>query len=309
MVLISPSKTSIPLELKILKYLQPRMQFSAAQKLHYNNLKKGYEGEQKFHDILDKNLSSDYLIINDLRLKNNQTEFQIDTLLIGNNKIYPLEVKNYEGDFYIRKESWYSISSGNEIRNPLHQLKRSELLLQNILQQTRFNFLIESYIIFINSEFYLYRAALDLPIIFPPQINRFIKELNSISFKQTAQHKGLATYLADQHISRSSYEQLPEYNYDSLKKGIICASCSLFLEPYNYKNFVCNRCGYEEDIQSAIKRSVIEYATLFPNRKITTNAIYEWCHTIKSKKTIRRILKKHLTPVGNGRRTYYTFKK
>src|SRR5690625_1679348 len=197
MIPISHHTPAPPMELHILHLLYSRMNLSASERRQYENLHKGYKGEQKLHDLLHKQLSPDYLVVNDLLLKSNNTEFQIDTLLIGQNKIYPLEVKNYEGDFYIQKDNWYSVSSGNEIRNPLHQLKRSELLLQKFLQHIEVDFSIEPYLIFINPEFYLYQATLDLPIIFPTQVNRFIQQLNTISFNQTGHQQDLAKHLTD----------------------------------------------------------------------------------------------------------------
>lgn len=297
----------LPRELKILKYIHPRMNLSGTQQSSFHRLRKGYEGEQIFINMLEKSLATNYLIINDCLLKINNTEFQVDTLLIGQNTIYLLEIKNFEGDFYIQNSNWYSASYNTEIRNPLHQLKRSELLLQEFLRRQGFKFSIESYIIFINPEFYLYEAPLGIPTIFPTQINRFIKKLNSISFHQSVLHKDLAKALKKYNLSRSAFERLPKYKYENLNKGIVCKSCSHYLKTFNYMELICNECNSLENTEVAVKRSIIEFTTLFPNKKITTNIIHEWCRVIKSKKTIRRILKKHLSPVGTGRHTYYIF--
>lgn len=136
--------TSPPLirELKILTYIQPRMNLSATQQANLHRLCKGYEGEKAFIHILEKELSADYLIVNDCLFKINNREFQIDTLLIGENTIYLLEIKNYKDDFYIQNNNWYSAASNNEIRNPLHQLKRSKLSLEFFLRQHGFNLLL-----------------------------------------------------------------------------------------------------------------------------------------------------------------------
>jgi|GEM_PF-531402 len=294
--------------LQILQLLYPRMNLSATERRQYENLNKGYKGEQKLLDLLQKQLSTDYLLINDLLLKSNHTEFQIDTLLIGKDTIYPLEVKNYEGDFYIRDDNWYVASSGNEIRNPLLQLKRSEFLIRHLLQHARFRFSIKPSIVFINQAFTLYQAPLNLPVIFPTQIQHYIKRLNTNSFKQMEKHRRLAKYFIDHHLPQSSHEKLPIYEYEALKKGILCKSCSIFLPSFNYKKIICKRCGCEEDVESAVMRSILEFITLFPNRRITTNDIHEWCHIIESKKRIRRILIKNFIPVGKGRYTYYVFK-
>lgn len=294
-----------PLELTALSYVQPRMNLSNVDRVRLRNLRKGYEGERKLYAMLEENLPPNYLILTDLLLKQHQTEFQIDLLLIGNDTLYPLEVKNYEGDYVIQGDNWYAAQSQHEIRNPLHQLKRSELLLQQFLKTTSFRFSVESHIIFVNPAFSLYQAPLDIPAIFPTQINQFIKRLQSSPFNQTARHQELAAYLTNQNLARSSREKLPDYHYEKLRKGIVCASCTQFMERVNRKYVICRSCEQTETTEFAVKRSISEFTTLFPNKKITTRIIHEWCGIIESKKVIQRILKKYYRPIGVKNHTYY----
>ncbi|RKJ31516.1 NERD domain-containing protein, partial [Butyricicoccus sp. 1XD8-22] len=106
-------------ELLILDSLSKRMNLSDQDKLYYLNLTKGYEGELIF-DSLTEDLAEEYLILNDLLLSFNKTTFQIDSLMIGLNKAYFYEVKNYEGDFYYESEKIYK-KPKTEITNPLNQ--------------------------------------------------------------------------------------------------------------------------------------------------------------------------------------------
>jgi hypothetical protein len=63
---------------------------------------------------------------------------------------------------------------------------------------------------------------------------------------------------------------------------------------------VCNECGCKELVASAVMRSVEELTLLFPNRKISTNDIHEWCRVVESKKRISRILGRNFKIVGVG---------
>jgi len=54
-------------------------------------------------------------------------------------------------------------------------------------------------------------------------------------------------------------------------------------------------------------RTVEEFALLFPERKITTSAIYEWCASMIPKRRIRYILLKNMMLVKNGKYSYYVF--
>jgi hypothetical protein len=141
------------LELKIMRSLNVRMKLETKEENYYLNLEKGYEGEQKF-DKWTENFSDNCLVLNDLLLEYNNTIFQIDSLIISSNTIYLFEVKNYEGDFFIEADRWYSLSK-TEIKNPLHQLQRNESLFRRLLQDLGFNISIEPYPIFVNPEFQL----------------------------------------------------------------------------------------------------------------------------------------------------------
>ena len=169
------------IELQILRSLNSRMGLSDKEKQHYFNLKKGYEGELMF-DALTEKLQCDCLILNDLLLKMNQTIFQIDTIIIFPETIYLFEVKNFEGDFYYEEDRLYK-KPKSEISNPLIQLSRSESLFRRLLHHYGFNIAIDASVVFINSEFTLYQTPLNQPLIFPTQLNRYFKKINTTSSK------------------------------------------------------------------------------------------------------------------------------
>ncbi|GLB59644.1 nuclease-related domain-containing protein [Cytobacillus sp. NCCP-133] len=136
-------------ELKIFRYLYRRLKLSEKDVNRFWNLEKGFSGELQFDRMLQEG-PSDWIILNGLLLESNNTMFQIDTLLIAGGTIYVFEVKNYEGDYYIENERWYSLLSKSEIKNPLLQLQRSETLLRGLLKELGFNLIIKSHLVFIN---------------------------------------------------------------------------------------------------------------------------------------------------------------
>ncbi|WP_066063913.1 nuclease-related domain-containing protein [Neobacillus soli] len=291
-------------ELIIMRFLNTRMVLSTKDKKRYSNLEKGYQGEVRF-DQLTANLQNDLYIINDLCLEFNNSEFQIDTLIISQETIYPFEVKNYEGAYYYESESFYSKLTKEEIKNPLDQLKRSSSLLRPLLKKLGIFLPIEGQVVFVNPGFTLYQAPLNAPIIYPTQLITHMGKLNKTPSKLNSRHKKLADQLISMHQSESRYSQFPSYKYEQLKKGLTCSGCHSFAILVGEKKLVCEKCGCEEDIESAVLRSVKELKLLFPDRKITTNGIYEWCNVIASKKIIRRILMANLTSVGMRHLRYF----
>ena len=70
-----------------------------------------------------------------------------------------------------------------KLANPLVQLSRSESLFRRLLHHYGFNITIDASVVFINSEFTLYQTPLNQPLIFPTQLNRYIKRFNTTSSK------------------------------------------------------------------------------------------------------------------------------
>lgn len=270
------------LELVTLSLLEPRMKLEQKDKHHYFNLTKGYDGEIVFDGFI-KNITTGNLVLSDLLLENNNTTFQIDSLVITQGIIYQFEVKNYEGDYFYEGERLKRIK-GEEISDPIIQLKRSETLLRQLLKSHGFNYSLESYIVFINPEFTFYQAPLNQPIIFHSQLNRFINNVNNKNSKLNSSHTQLAEKLKSLHLSESPFSRLPSFEYSQLKKGIICTSCHKIIKNQQSYYLICSKCGAKENAETAILRNIEDYRLLFPNNKISTNTIHDWCGDIFPKK-------------------------
>ncbi|MEI3613875.1 nuclease-related domain-containing protein [Pseudogracilibacillus sp. SO30301A] len=301
------SKPRKSLELQILSHVNPRMDLAPPDRKNLHNLEKGYEGERKFFHLLQNELHSKCIRLYDLLLESNQTEFQIDNLLLYQNTVIMNEVKNFEGDFFIKDDKWYAVDSRKEIRNPILQLQRSEYLLRQLLQQIGVPFQVEAYLVFVNPEFTLYRAPYDKSLIFPTQLKRYIQKLNQTPSKLTMRHTNLAEELVALHLPNSSRERLPEYHYDQLRKGIVCSKCNGFVERLTVGSLYCQKCRLQEHVDTAVIRSISEFHLLFPDKRITPTKIFNWCNKIISQKSIRRILKKNMLLVGEGRGAHYKY--
>ncbi|WP_053364396.1 nuclease-related domain-containing protein [Bacillus sp. FJAT-27251] len=293
-----------PPELTILRVLNKRMELPEDEKLYYFKLKKGYEGEQYFDSLLLQSLKGERLILNDLLFKFDNTLFQIDSLIISQHTVHTFELKHHEGDYHFENDDFHS-SSGKKMKNPVHQLNRSETLFRNMLNNLGCQLPLEPKLVFTHPEFFLYQAPRDLAIIYHPQLNRFLKKFNSKPSKLNAWHTKLAEKLVAAHIPKSPYSQIPDFSYEKLKKGTTCSSCNSFFVGDEGKKLVCKDCGCEEDIESAVLRSVKEFQVLFPERKVTTGVVWEWCGVIESRKKIRRILISGLVLKHHGRFSYF----
>lgn len=291
-------------ELLKFRSLNARSTLSTKEKKHYMHLEKGYQGEVMF-DQLTAKLENDLYILNGLYLEYNNAACQIDSLIISQETIYPFEIKNFEGDYLYELERFYFLPAKEEIKNPLDQLRRSNSLLRPLLKKQGINLPVEGSVTFVNPGFTLYQAPLNAPIIYPTQLHQLMKKLNQTPSKLNGRHKKLADQLLAMHLVDSPYAWKPIYTYGRLKKGILCPRCYTFMISFDNKKLVCSKCGCEDSVNSAVLRSVKELKVLFPDMKITTNGIYEWCGSIGSPKVVRRILFENFTASGYGRWFYY----
>lgn len=283
-------------ELKMMNLLEHRMEFTEKEKHRLFKLRKGYEGEVKYDEWM-QGLEIEHLTVNDLLLEVNETTFQIDSSLIAQNTLYIFEVKNNEGDYYYEEERMKKLD-GTEINDPLLQLERTTSLLRQLLKSLGFHLEINSFIVFINPEFTLYQAPKNPAIILPSQLNRFMKKLNKKQSKLNSMHNKLAEKLMALHKVDNPYKRIPVYEYEKLKKGIVSRGCHCFLDTVVKRDLVSSHCGKHEKMDEAVLRSVEEIKLLFPEKKITTALVYEWCNGAVPLKTVRRILNANFVSIG-----------
>jgi DNA-directed RNA polymerase subunit RPC12/RpoP len=290
-------------ELLIQESLNVRMKLSTKEESQYLYNKKGYEGEVQF-DILLEQLNIDCLVLNDLLFEINNKYFQIDKIIITQQGLIIFEVKNFEDEYYIEGGKWFALPK-KEIDNPLDQLNRSHSLLHRLIQSIGYNCTVDKHLVFVNPEFTLYHTPMNSPIVLPTQLNRLVNKLNMMPSKLNENHTRLANKLLSLHIEESPFKRNFRYNYEELRKGFICATCHSFITDINTKRITCLKCGSEEDVKSAVLRSVEEIKLLFPEMKITTNIVFDWCRIVESKKTIRNVLNENYTIIGFGRSSTY----
>lgn len=298
-------KTRTTANEELLHVLHSRITLTNVDAQRFSNLFKGIAGEQQF-EKLTASLQSDFYLLHDICLEHNHSIFQIDTLLISEQEIIIFEVKNYEGEYVYESESFRMLSTNQEILNPLHQLNRSKTLLQSLMKKMKVHIPIKGYLIFINPEFTLLQAPVDMPIILPSQLKRFLRQLNQTPSSLTKQHEQLAEHLVNIHLPTSPYERETFYSYNQLQKGIRCPECGKFMSRKNIRTLACVVCGLEEALDAGIIRSVNELKLLFPEMKISSSIVWEWCAIVDSQKTIRRVLVQNFVYEGGKKHRYYT---
>lgn len=265
---------------------------------------KGCEGECQF-DIIMRELMCECLILNDLVLKINGQTCQIDTLFISSKGVSIYEVKNYEGEFLYQENKLKIRTLNKEISNPLHQLNRTTMLFRQLMEEQRVSFQLQSYIVFINNQFTLFQAPVNDQFILPTMLPIHVKKLNSERGGLNKSHYRFAETLKQLHLEDTTFMTLPDYSFESLTKGAFCENCSVEFARLKGRTCECPDCGQKELAQDVILRQISEFKLLFPNNKLMTRTIYEWCGKLFSEKSIRIALSKRYTLKGQSNASYY----
>jgi len=295
---------SAPHLLTVLQILNNRMALSTDHRLKFLNMKKGYEGEIYFDRLLKDCIESECLVLNDLLFLINDSIVQIDCLVITGSGIYLYEIKNYEGE-YIHKTDLLRSSTGYELTNPLDQLNRTVILLKQQLRFWGFNLAVKSFVVYVNSSFVLYELKSDLPVVLSGQIRSHLSQLNQ-SRPLKKEHHYLANKLLQVNLEKSPYNlRLPDYSFDTLKKGITCISCGSYDILLTQRLSSCRMCGHQLSLTEMITSQVEHFNILFPTKQITVQTIVQWCGEDLSVKTIRRVLKSRYQMMGGSKSRYY----
>ena len=300
-------KRKKPTVLAMLEVLHNRSQLGAKVHKYYINQKKGYYGECCF-DVLTQKLVCECLVLNDLPFLDDGNEFQIDALIITAYAIYLYEIKNYEGTYYYKEGFFHSVFSDFKFESPIEWLNRKETYLQKILHDRGINLPIKSFTVFINPEFTLYDISYSEKVILPTAIPKHFRQMNQLDGELNQEHTNVARKLCEvsaKYIPR--LKGVPDYEYEDLKKGLICENCGDFIHEVQdkRKTITCTGCGHRELAADCVFRHMEECIMMFPERKLAVKLVYSWCGGTVTEKRIRYAFKKNYQAQGYGRGRYY----
>ena len=95
-----------------------------------------------------------------------------------------------------------------------------------------------------------------------------------------------------------------QYTYSDLKKGITCPECGTLAEKFSGYSQVCTKCGNKINVNKAIRSSIEDFHTLFPEIKLTSRRMMDWCGCGNDMR-VYRVLKKNYRMIGKNRGRYY----
>lgn len=291
--------------LRGMEALHNRVELAPKDNSYYNSLVSGYEGEQFFDWKIMRAIDNEAVYISDLLLNINGKSTQIDAVLIIENCLYVFEVKNYTGE-YMFNENVMKNLNGYVIGNPLDQLNRSLTILTQLLKQWNIQIPIDGRVVCVNPGFTLFTKTPPEHIILPTQLDSFLKKLNHQIKPLSSSNRILGKRLSEMNKQEVPFQkQLPPYEYEQLRKGVKCPQCNNFNVALTQRSCSCLTCQKQTAIQSCILYAIDEYKLLFPQKKLTTQNLFNWMGGEVSKYKIGNTLGNHYKKIGTSKARYY----
>ncbi|TDM12251.1 nuclease-related domain-containing protein [Macrococcus lamae] len=282
--------------------LSGRTRFTANQLEDFHTHFNGYKGEQEFVQLVKS--FSDAIILWDLNIRSKfKGSAQFDVIIIHQNTVIHYDIKNYKGQFTMRDGSLVN-DFGRDFKNPDHQLIRAHHILEDVVHHYDNQYVIESYIVFINNQFHL-RGNTDNPRwLFRSILNNHLKKYSHSNFmlddNQSLGH----------HLIKVSH---PELNINPLERtsfsmemiGLKCLYCDTLIREVTtkVKYYKCESCGKNEVIRLITFKSLSDLYYLKGEPFTITEAI-EWCEGV-SRASISRVLATNFKKIGSSRATKY----
>ena len=195
---------------------------------------KGSIGEYKVASKLKRLNKKEYLVLNDILLKNGDLTTQIDHIVISKSGIYVIETKNYKGWIHGHQNSEYwtqtIYKNKSKLRNPIKQNWVHVFAIKKTLSE--YNYIKYFPIVVFTGDCKLKNVTSTLPVVYDNKLIRTIKNSNeqeSLSYSQmeSISDKLLKNNITDRKISKSHSSQVKKQIRERNKKEKqkICPKC------------------------------------------------------------------------------------
>lgn len=164
---------------------------------------KGAVGEYKVSAKLKRLKKKDYIVLNDLLLKNGNSTSQIDHIVISKSGIFVIETKNYKGWIHGHQNSEYWTQTiykhKRKLRNPIKQNWVHVFALKKILSEYQY---VKYYpIVVFAGNGKLKNVTASLPVIYTRELLRTIKKTNNSENLSPNQMKLISDKLTQSNVA------------------------------------------------------------------------------------------------------------
>ena len=294
-------------QFEYLNLWQRRVDFTEQEKFIFYRQTLGDEGERVVSEMIQGLIRSDYYWLEDLYFKHFSGHVQIDGLLISDQGVYLLEVKNLVGEYVYEDGVWRK--NGYELdRDYFTQIKRASEIVRAVLRSLGFQVPVLSKLILASDMDNV--KFIDDPgeqVLRRWEVKPYIEKLMKESARGV---KTIDSSTVREAILGLKAEAPPVKELDlqgrQVLLGILCDHCNSKMDLGSSRyHAVCRVCGYFENREKCILRSICEFSVLFPNLPPNSANICWFLGDSRLKDYLRRILNKYFKFSKKGRYKIY----
>lgn len=248
----------------------------ACRKPYYNNyylqnLETGVAGEDKVAEFISRYGNKNWVTLRNVWLYFNGI-FECDSLLLANSGLYMFEIKNYNGHFVY--ENGDCILNDRVLTdNLMTQTKRNFRKLKSIIQQQFPQLNVYGTLVFIgeHNSVDIQSTVTDISITKRDEFKQHILQIAEADkvHQQPLNTEHIITHLRKYETNNPFVPKpLASHEMKKLRKGISCANCHSF-DVMISKLYIHCACGYKENREIGILRSICEYLVLTMQKQIT----------------------------------------
>lgn len=278
-----------------------------------NRHEAGYAGERKLDYYLEQLPKNHYNILNDLRLHNSNTFFQLDSVLITLKYILLVDSKNIAGRLNFDNQFDQLIQNDETTyENPLLQGKlhardtRKWLLthqfpsvpIEYLVVLTNNNCLIQS----VDDPATLFRVCRGRSVIqrIEGLTNQYTNAPNVLTSEQC--HQLIKLLLAKHTDPVYDIEKIYNISRSEVKSGVHCPTCKLLGCIYHRGKWICPKCGCES--YGAHLKALRDYYLLF-GPLITNQQFCEFLHFPSMDLSYKKLISLNLPSSGPKKTRIY----
>ncbi|WP_414047521.1 nuclease-related domain-containing protein [Macrococcus equi] len=257
----------------------------------------GYVGEKQF--LKEFPIEDKYIQLFNLCIEFNGQSFEIDRLVLTGNKLFAFDVKNYFGSYEYDELIWRK--SGFSLKNPQAQFINMHETFSAKIDWMDVGHEVVSKMIFINKGFSINKKIHDMIQYY--DIGKIMKEINECEPAGELE-RDMAAYFKKKHKPIRLHERRPEFNFDDIRIGVQCSSCSLEheIDQSKKKTIVCKGCLKRMNKVDLIRENLIELEVLL-NRPFSITEANRWVGRAHRNRT-KFILENNFKKCDRG---YYYF--
>lgn len=269
----------------------------------YGELKRalaGAAGEKRTKELLERELDLEQKakIFRGIWLPYLDGFAQVDVLVIHENFICALEVKNMVGEFYFNSDNFqfYRIIDGQKegMRNPESQLHRAVKATEKF-----FGCKVHGTIVMSSRAGRVAVSPKLYPVIALDYLPFHIEKMPDARLSLNVDELEVLVRRSRWHYSGPDLLKKHKLTRDSVEAGVRCLGCRQQKMDWSRLRWRCSKCGHVS--ANAHEFALQEYAVLFGD-EINTEFAYKWLG-IKDKYVLYRLLEKSTIKINNrGRR-------